>query len=204
MMLEVRRALEPDLKVLEFTAPLPPSVNDYLGKRVIYKFGKPIVQLYETDKAKKYKRLVANTVNRAVAEVGWVNAGEYDYVICEVDVFLSQKRRDADNIFKCLLDGINATECIYDDSMVIPRVCDIQIDKDNPRVVVRMYKSEKLGLFPNEEIYRVFINNYCEKCKRFNKNCSLLRKTKENRVTVEVTNQGCSFGCSAFSYKKGQ
>ena len=75
---------------------------------------------------------------------GWEKSGEYDYVICEVVVYLNQKKRDSDNLFKCLLDGINEAGAIYDDCMVIPRVMDVIIDSGNPRLEVTMYVADKL------------------------------------------------------------
>ena len=52
----IRKFFDKEFKVMEFTTPLPPSVNEYLGKRVIYVQGKPRVQLYETTDARAFGR----------------------------------------------------------------------------------------------------------------------------------------------------
>ncbi len=155
----IRKFFDKEFKVMEFTTPLPPSVNEYLGKRVIYVQGKPRVQLYETTDARAFKRHVGNIIKRKMEEIDWEKTGEFEYVICEVVMYLSQKKRDADNHFKCLLDAITASGAIYDDSMVIPRVEDVIIDKENPRVEVRLYRAEKIGVFTNE----FALNNFIEK-----------------------------------------
>lgn len=194
----IRKFFDKEFKVMEFTTPLPPSVNEYLGKRVIYVQGKPRVQLYETTDARAFKRHVGNIIKRKMEEIDWEKTGEFEYVICEVVMYLSQKKRDADNHFKCLLDAITASGAIYDDSMVIPRVEDVIIDKENPRVEVRLYRAEKIGVFTNEFALNNFIENYCSNCNRYKRNCSILRNSKENKVTPEITGDGLVFNCSAY------
>lgn len=173
---------------VSFTCPLPPSVNEYLGKRVSYNpvTRKPFVQVYETTEAKGFKRYMKKLIEREVIKKGWVKTGEYEYVICEVNVFLPQKKRDCDNLFKCLLDSFTENEIIYDDSMVIPRVKEVYIDSANPRLEITLYKADKIGVFKDLKHLEDFKIKNCYNCKRLKRNCSLLRQSTENRIISEI------------------
>ena len=176
---------------LKFKTPLPPSVNDYLGKAVRFNpvTRKYYVQVFETSQAREFKSLMKKIIQREMMSNGWEKSGEYDYVICEVVVYLNQKKRDSDNLFKCLLDGINEAGAIYDDCMVIPRVMDVRIDSGNPRLEVTMYVADKKGLFRNEEHLEEFKKKNCYECKRYKRygnRCSVLRTALENKVSSNI------------------
>ena len=184
-----------------FICPLPPSVNEYLGKRVSYNpiTKKPFVQVYETAEAKGFKRNMKKLIQREVVKKGWLKTGEYEYVVCEIVVYLPQKKRDCDNLFKCLLDSFTESDIIYDDSMIIPRVKEVYIDSANPRLEVTIYKAEKIGVFNNSEHLEEFKNKNCYNCKRLKRNCSLLRNSTENRIIPEVDFK--SLECKAYNEK---
>lgn len=191
---------------MTFTCPLPPSVNEYLGKRVAYNpiTRKSFVQVYETANAKAFKRHMAKVLERAVKTFKWEKTGEYEYVICELHVYSNQKRKDADNMFKCLLDSFTENGLIYDDSMVLPRVSQLYIDKDNPRIEVFLKTSDKIGVFPSYRIYEEFLEENCRKCSRYTRSCSILRESKENRIRVEVVkDEYKNYHCNGFKLKKG-
>ena len=195
------------VQFMSFTCPLPPSVNEYLGKRVAYNpiTRKPFVQVYETAKAKAFKRHMTKVLQRAVESFKWEKTGEYEYVVCEVYVYSNQKKKDADNMFKCLLDSFTENGLIYDDSMVIPRVSQLYIDKENPRLEVFLKSSGKVGIFPSYGKYEEFVLSYCDKCSRYSRNCSILRQSKENRIRIEITkDEDRNYHCSGFKQKKGE
>lgn len=190
---------------LGFTCPLPPSVNEYLGKRVAYNpiTKKYYVQVYETAKAKAFKKHMVKVLERAVKEFNWKKTGEFQYVICEIHVYLDQKRKDSDNMFKCLLDSLTENGLIYDDSMVLPRVTKLFIDKENPRLEVFIRVAAKEGVFLNSERCNDFIKEYCNKCSRFSRNCSILKESRENKIRKEISKNDCvKYHCSAFKLKK--
>lgn len=191
---------------MTFTCPLPPSVNEYLGKRVAYNpiTKKPFVQVYETANAKAFKRHMAKVLERAVKASNWEKTEEYEYVICEIHVYSNQKKKDADNMFKCLLDSFTENGLIYDDSMVLPRVTELYIDKENPRLEVFLKTSGKVGVFKTHGRYEEFLCEYCSKCSRFLRNCSILRESKENRIRAEVTiDDYRKHQCSKYKERKG-
>lgn len=191
---------------MSFTCPIPPSVNEYLGKRVAYNpiTRKYFVQVFETAQAKAFKKHMAKVLERAVSEFKWEKTGEYEYVICELHIYSNQKKKDADNMFKCLLDSFTESGIIYDDSMVLPRVSQLYIDKENPRVEVFLKTSGKIGIFPSCGAYQEFISGYCSKCTRLSRNCSIIRESKENRIRAEITkDEERNYHCSKFKEKKG-
>lgn len=191
---------------MNFTCPLPPSVNEYLGKRVAYNpiTKRPFVHVYETTKAKAFKRHMAKVLERAVKDFNWEKTEEYEYVVCEIHVYSNQKKKDADNMFKCLLDSLTENGLIYDDSMVLPRVTKLFIDKENPRLEVFLRTSAKDGIFPNSNKKEDFVSSYCSKCSRYSRNCSILRESIENRVRAEITtDENREYQCTGFKPKKG-
>ena len=179
-----------------FTSPLPPSVNDYLGKKVAYSFGKPYVLVYETIKAKAYKKRMQKILQREVINNGWNKTNELQYVICDITVYLSQKKRDSDNMFKCLLDSFKEADIIYDDCMIIPRVRDVFIESSNPRIEVELKLADKIGIFENSSEFEKFKENNCYNCKKYRtygERCSQLKASIENRITgdIDVKNLEC-------------
>lgn len=188
---------------LKLTTPLPPSVNDYLGKKVAFNpFTKRYyVQAYETMKAKEFKKAVKYIVNRELSESSWAKTPKGTYVICDLVVYVARARNDSDNLMKCLLDGfIQTDKLVYDDFYIIPRVQDIFIDADNPRIEVTLRESNKKGIFPNEASLEKFEGDNCIECSRSKRNCSIKKSALENRVQKEINM--IDFSCSAKKVKK--
>lgn len=180
--------------ILEFSSPMPPSVNDYLGKKVA-RMGKcSYVQVYETAKAKEYKRYMNKLIQRAIDESGWVQPDKDTYVIVEGTFYMERRRKDIDNHWKCLLDSIVESGVVIDDDIIIPVPMNVYIDSDNPRVEIKIYIAPKIGVFKDYDEHDEFVNNNCMKCSRFNRNCSILKRALENRIQSEIdlTNMTCS------------
>lgn len=172
--------------MLEFSLPIPPSVNMYLSKSVVYYGGKPTVQVFKTAKARTYESYAIKSIQRAINEQKWVTPDKLQYVVVELVYYLERKRKDVDNTFKILFDCCTLSKVVEDDDSIIPIVKDIFIDKENPRVEVKIYVSDKIGVFKDRETYDYFIENNCIWCKRRDKNCSLLKKSLENRIIPEI------------------
>ena len=86
--------------MLKFTSPIPPSSNEYLGKRVSYAGGKPYVQVYKTKKAMDYERYMVKTLNRSSKEQEWVVPEKNEYVEMELVYYMNKLGRDIDNTYK--------------------------------------------------------------------------------------------------------
>lgn len=190
------------MQEIKFSCPLPPSVNAYLGKRVAYNpiTRKPFVQVFETAEAKAFKKHMKKVIERALSKYYWLQTGEFTHVECELIVYLSQKHRDTDNLFKCLLDSFTESNLVYDDSMIIPKVKNVYIDSVNPRVEVHLFESNKRGIFDNQEDVDIFTNDNCLRCTRYSRNCSVRREALENRVRAEIDLE--SLKCDAIKIRK--
>lgn len=189
---------------MKFTCPLPPSVNEYLGKRVSYNpiTKKPYVQVYETAKAKAFKAHMKKVLQRAVKDNDWKKTDEFTYVICEIIMYSNQKKKDADNIFKCLLDSLTENEIVYDDSLILPKVTDLLIDKENPRLVVTLRESSKVGIFKDKKSFEHFLEFNCNNCTRASRNCSIIKQSKENKLRKEIEETSPDvYKCNAFKLK---
>lgn len=62
--------------------------------------------------------------------------------IVEITVFWKNKRRrDCDNLLKLTLDALKGI-CFEDDCMALPRFMDFSIDKERPRIEVKIYEKD--------------------------------------------------------------
>lgn len=172
--------------MLKFTSPLPPSTNEYLGKRVAYAGGKPYVQVYKTKKAMDYENYMVKTLKRCSVEQGWEKPKKNEYINMRLIYYMNKLGRDIDNTYKLLQDALKNAGLIIDDDKVIPIPIDIFIDKDNPRIEVELEVSDKQGIFKNKGQAGKFIWSNCVDCKRYEKNCSILKKAFENRIQKEI------------------
>lgn len=172
--------------MLKFTSPIPPSSNEYLGKRVAYAGGKPYVQVYKTKKAMDYEKYMVKTLQRESKEQDWDVPEKNDYLVMELVYYMNKLGRDIDNTYKLLIDALANAGLIINDDKVIPVPKNIYIDKDNPRIEVILKKSEKQGVFDNKEQADKFVTRNCIECNRYKKNCSILKKSYENRLQPEV------------------
>ena len=124
---------------MKYTSPLPPSANEYLGKRVAYVGCRAIVQVYKTKKAKEYDSYMNKLLKRTAGEQDWSIPNKEEYIEMHLVYYMNKLGRDIDNTFKLLIDSLAHAGLIINDDKVIPIVHDIFIDKDNPRVEIELY-----------------------------------------------------------------
>lgn len=174
--------------VLYLTSPIPVSVNHYLATRIINKNGKPMAIVYETNEAKAYKKWFASYIKEEIQKQNWnieLNSAQHFY--CDCVFYFDRIDKDCNNYFKLLLDAITETQMIWvDDNVVCERVNRIYYDSENPRIELNIYPVEYIGIFDNKNELEQFENN-CQTCKRYKRNCSILKKSKEGRIQNEVT-----------------
>ena len=172
--------------MFKFTSPIPPSSNEYLGKRVAYAGGKPFVQVYKTKKAMDYEKYMVKTLQRESKQQGWEVPQKNDYIEMELVYYMNKLGRDIDNTYKLLIDALANAGMIINDDKVIPIPKNIYIDKDNPRIEVKLKISDKQGIFDNKDHSDAFISKNCVDCSRYNRNCSILKRAYENRIQQEI------------------
>lgn len=175
------------------TLPLPPSVNEYLGYRVIFINGRYIPQPYSTKAAKDYTKYVATVVKRELKKQKWKINNKEKYINVDLIYYVNKKRKDADNMNKVLFDSLVKAGLFPDDDILLPKVHNIYIDSNNPRVEIFLSVSDKIGIFDDEEHLKIFNNNNCNKCKKstYKRGCSIKTKALENRIQEEIKNDIC-------------
>ena len=177
---------------LHLTSPIPPSVNHYLADRTIIKNGRSLPVRYKTAEAKKYQEVFSKHIQEQAVKQNWTmkpDPKQHFYVDCVF--YFDRIDRDCNNYFKCMLDTITDTGLIWvDDNVTCERVQRIYYDNLNPRVEIYIHPVEYVGVFDNRTIYDNFIKK-CMTCKRYKRNCSILSKAKDGRVTGGIVDNEC-------------
>ena len=177
---------------LYLTSPMPPSVNHYTSVRTIMKKDKPLSMVYETKEAKDYKKAFKKIIEDEVKAQGWtreVNDTQHFYV--DAVFYFDRIDKDCANYEKCLDDTITETQLIWkDDNVALFRPQRIFYDKDNPRIELTIYPVDYVGIFDSEAQKNCF-ENRCKTCRRYNRNCSLLKKAIEGRIQPEIQDCVC-------------
>lgn len=187
------------MKTLKLTSSIPPSVNHYLSYRAIIKNGRPMAMSYKTQEAKKYQAEFVDYIKKQVKAQGWdipVTDSQHFYVDCVF--YFPRLDMDCNNYFKCLLDAITYSQCIWvDDNVVCERVNAIYYDSSSPRIEMEIKPVDYIGIFKDTNQLDAFESN-CIDCSRYKRNCSLLKNAKAGRIQEEI-HDGV---CKNFKFKK--
>ncbi len=147
---------------------------------------------YKTPQAKKYQKDFIKYVQREVKKQKWslpVTKTQHFYV--DAIFYFPRIDMDANNYFKCMLDAITETQLIWaDDNVVCERVQGVFYDSYNPRVELEIFPVNYIGVFENASQLERFESN-CIGCKRYKRNCSILKKAKEGRVQKDIVDGVC-------------
>lgn len=186
--------------VLYITSPMPPSVNHYWAVRVQKVRGIMMPSVYLTKEAKEYKKAFKEIIRAEVARQGWnlkVNSTQHFYI--DAVFYFDRTDKDAANYEKCLDDAITDTQLIWkDDNVALFRPMRVYYDKDNPRIELKIYPVDYIGIFDNKECLEHF-KDRCSSCKRYKRNCSILKKAIEGRVQLEIESCDGCLECSNYS-----
>jgi len=180
---------------LNLTSPMPESVNHYLGWRSVFnpKTKKYMCMSYETADTKAYKKKFSEYVKQQVKLQEWdipVNKTQHFYV--DSIVYFPRIDMDSNNYWKLILDTITDTKTIWeDDNVVCERCLAIRYDSKNPRIELRIYKTDYIGIFDNRAQLDEFETN-CIHCSRYKEGkCSIYKKSVEGRIQEEITLNVC-------------
>lgn len=179
---------------LKITSPIPPSVNHYTSHRVVMKGGKPLPVVYKTKEAVAYQTSFKKVVAKAVAEQGWqTDLDNPRHVYVDAVFYMDKRHRDCNNTWKCLLDAITETQLVWkDDDIVCERVNKIVYDAANPRVELRIHYVDYIGIFDDETRLETFKATNCVGCKRYKRNCTLLKSAIDGRVQSKLDEHTCA------------
>ena len=111
------------------TIPIPPSVNHAYW----YKGGKRI----RKQPAKDFEKEIASML------LNCPKFPEKKKIVCNMWFYFGDnRRRDASNTLKIMLDSIERGGLYKDDKYVLPRIMDFYVDKTKPRVELEFYLKE--------------------------------------------------------------
>lgn len=170
------------------------------GKKV------PMVTMYETAEAKKYKKEFIKYVKEEIIKQKWdINYTKDKHFYFDTIFHFDRVDKDEQNYYKCLCDALNGLAYI-DDRNILTRCFKIDYDTVNPRIEIIIHPVDYIGIFNNENALNNFKDNYCHNnCNRFSRNCSILRNAIEGRVSevseyIDIQNMKCN----AFKQKKSK
>jgi len=114
------------MKKIRLTIPIPPSVNHcyyYKGNKRIKK-----------KKARDFEKECEKLTKEYIGKLGYVYP-EKTKVACYMWFYMPDlRRRDSHNTIKLMMDSIEKGGLYADDRYVMPRIQDVLLDRDNPRV----------------------------------------------------------------------
>lgn len=177
---------------LKLVSPIPPSVNHYLAYRAIMRGGKPLAMSYKTAEAVRYQCAFTDYVREEAEKQGWVyhdDTSRHYYMDCMF--YFPRTDMDCNNYFKCMADAITNSGVVWkDDRQLCERVQGIWYDRENPRIELTIRPVDYIGVFENASQLSEF-ERRCVCCKRYSRNCSLLKAYKDGFVMDELSGMEC-------------
>lgn len=168
------------------------SVNHYLAYRTVVKNGRPMAMSYKTKEATAFQKKFIEYVKQQAKEQNWITDNNpFQHYYVDAVFYFPRIDMDTNNYWKVGFDAITDSGVVWvDDNMACERVVKVMYDAKNPRIEYTIYKTDFVGIFDNQERLNEF-EEKCKKCKRYERNCSILNKAKEGRIQEEITNMNC-------------
>jgi Holliday junction resolvase RusA-like endonuclease len=153
----------------------------------------PMISMYETAEAKKYKKDFTKYVLEQAHKQSWnLIPNKYQHFYVDCIFYFDRIDKDANNYFKIMLDAITDTQKIWvDDNTALERVNRVYYDSKNPRIEIEIYPVDYIGIFDTIGIFETF-KNKCETCSRYKRNCSILAKAIDGKIQEEIVDNICS------------
>lgn len=147
---------------------------------------------YKKPEAIKYQKEFANYVKNEAKKQGWKKSdNKFQHYYMDCIFYFDRVDKDANNCFKCLADAITDSQAVWiDDTQLCERVQGIYYDSENPRIEITITPVDYIGVFENASQLDIFKSN-CIGCKRYKRNCSLLKKATEGRIQEEINKGIC-------------
>lgn len=147
---------------------------------------------YKKPEAIKYQKDFANYVKKEAKKQGWIKSNnKFQHYYMDCIFYFDRVDKDANNNFKCLADAITDSGAVWiDDTQLCERVQGIYYDSENPRIEITIREVEYIGVFNNASQLEEFESN-CIGCKRYKRNCSLLKKAIEGKIQIDIHDNKC-------------
>lgn len=119
-------------QVLKVTLPIPPSVN-----HIYQNVGRGARRL--TTEAVKYIKTAQDIAKKQIRKQGWKKDNRAVWSVMDLYFYFPDKRRrDSHNCLKLLTDCMEGL-LFHDDYFLLPRIQDVQLDRENPRLEIVYY-----------------------------------------------------------------
>jgi Holliday junction resolvase RusA-like endonuclease len=173
---------------LYITGPIPPSVNSYLNYRVQknYHTGRLFVQAYKSSETIAFERKFLKIAQDEKARQNWEIPDPDKYVAVDIVFYFPKHGMDTNNHYKVPLDVLKTAGIYHDDSKVMEAARRVYIDKQNPRMELRIYETGFMGIFDSEDHWYQFMEDNCSLCKKNPNRCSTMTKALENKLTGDI------------------
>jgi len=191
-------------KLLKMVLPLPVSINAlYINQATYNPNSKKWVPTGKRILSKEGEKVKKDIITQAKLQMA-KDEYQWDYeftkdnfIYMDTVIYFNRKGRDDNNIYKLLNDSLE--KIVYDnDSRVLVRTQRILYDKNNPRVEITFHPVDYIGVFDTLEDYKIF-HAKCQGCKRFKRNCSILKNATEAVVQEEIVKLADVFVCSKYN-----
>lgn len=173
---------------LKLVSPIPPSINSYLNFKIGRQSGKSFVQAYPSKQTEIYTDFFVNYVRDEIRQQGWEKPPKGQLVNVHLIFFLDRKRKDPSNFLKVMLDCLVKAGVFVDDDVALTIIDRLYIDKANPRINIVLEPSPAIGIFDNEQQFLEFKEKNCDRCKKNQNSCSVLKAILDNRIVEDVPN----------------
>lgn len=122
-------------QVLKFSLPIPPSVN-----HIYQNVGRGARRL--TTNAMQYIKTAQDIVKKEVKRSKWKMDDRAVWQFMDLYFYFPDKRRrDSHNCLKLLTDSMEGL-LFHDDYFLLPRIQDVQLDRENPRLDIIFYPKD--------------------------------------------------------------
>lgn len=160
-------------KQLKIIAKNIPSVNSYMtsGYR-------------KTPDTKNFETLFAYKVKKAMEEQNWKKPPEGVFCKYECIHYFPAANNDSNNRYKVPMDILTKCGVWEDDRYAIEGCNRVYIDNRHPRTEIIITVMPWVGIFDNKKDFNTF-EEKCKECKRYKRNCSILKDSKENKIPRE-------------------
>lgn len=159
------------------------SVNDY-RKYGLDKYTQT-VKTYKTKKARDFEKLFERYARQEMARQGWIMPPKEFFVKCDVTFIFPRTDMDCNNHYKCIFDVLTRAGVWVDDSRVKESVKKVMYSAKSPKMILEIYIDDQVGIFDTIDEFNEFKQG-CERCKRLQRNCSILKECLESRLNENV------------------
>ncbi|MDG0860353.1 RusA family crossover junction endodeoxyribonuclease [Staphylococcus equorum] len=149
------------------------------------------VQSYPSEETKIYQSYFKKYAEEEIIKQKWSVPEKGKAIYIEMVLYLDRKRKDPNNFLKLPIDVLTDAGVWIDDDVVLPLCKNMYIDAINPRIEIKIYPSNSIGIFENEREFENFKENNCNICKKDSTRCSVLKRLTENRIIEESDNKNC-------------